>query len=151
MHVTDSQSTKWGGGFPNFSNVVLGGVTREGKDAVNELSYLFLDAEEDVRLTGEELIIRINKITPDAFVIRACEVLRTVKGKHKILSDETSIQLLLLSGKPLEYARNYIVGGCSTLTVPAYSYDLTGGKMNLGLMMEMSMATSVVLTLVMYG
>ncbi len=141
--VTDSQSTKWGGGFPNFSNVTLGGVTKEGKDAVNELTYLFLDAEEEVRLTGEELIIRINRNSPDAFVTRACEVLRTVTGKHKFLSDETAIQLLLTSGMPMEYARDYIVGGCCTLTVGARSYDLTGGKFNLALMLELALNNGV--------
>jgi formate C-acetyltransferase len=141
--VSDSKSAQWGGGFPSFPNVTLGGVTLEGKDAVNELSYLFLEAEEDVRLSAEELIIRVNKKTPDSFVIRACEVLRAVKGKHKFLSDETAIQLLLNDGKPMEYARDYIIGGCNSLTVGGRSHDIPGGKFNLSLMLELALNNGV--------
>ena len=36
-------------GFPTITNVTVGGVTDEGKDAVNELSYLILEAEKQVR------------------------------------------------------------------------------------------------------
>ncbi|HUW63610.1 MAG TPA: pyruvate formate lyase family protein, partial [Spirochaetia bacterium] len=36
------------GGFSLAANITLGGLTKDGKNAVNELSYLFLDAEKDV-------------------------------------------------------------------------------------------------------
>ena len=105
-------------GFPIWPNVTLGGLTKDGKDAVNELSYLFLDAEEDVRLSSEDIVIRIHKNTPDAFLMKACEVAKLLRGKLKFVSDETAIQQLLSDGKPVEYARDYIVAGCFTPTVP---------------------------------
>ena len=114
-------------GFPLTANVTLGGLTKDGKDAVNELSYLFLDAEEDVRLPAEDFIIRIHKNTPDAFVMKACEVAKLLRGKLKFVSDETNIQQLLTDGKPIEYARDYIITGCYSPTVPGYSHDFPGG------------------------
>jgi len=127
------------GGFAMPENITLGGLTKDGKDAVNELSYLFLDAEENVKLRSEDLVIRIHKNTPDAFVIRACEVLKSLRGKFKFLSDETTIQQLLADGKPVEYARDYIITGCNTPTVPGLSHDHPGGPFNLPLMLELAL------------
>jgi formate C-acetyltransferase len=119
------------GGFPIWPNMTLGGVTKDGEDAVNELSYLFLEAEAEVRLQQEEFIIRVNKKTPDAFLHKACEVAKLMRGKFKFVSDDTAIQALLDCGKPLPYARDYIVTGCFNLTVPGVSADLFSGMFNL--------------------
>jgi pyruvate-formate lyase len=126
-----------------LSNTTLGGLTKDGRDAVNELSYLFLDAEEDVRLLSDDIVIRIHKNTPDAFLMRACEVARLLRGKLKFVSDETAIQQLLSDGKPLEYARDYIVVGCLLPTVPAYSHDAVGGLLNMPLMLELALNNGV--------
>ena len=62
-------------------SVTLGGVTPEGACAVNELSYLFLDAEETVCMGSDDLVIRIADDTPDDFLLAACRVARHVGGK----------------------------------------------------------------------
>jgi pyruvate formate-lyase/glycerol dehydratase family glycyl radical enzyme len=132
-----------GAGLNVLSNTTLGGLTKEGNDAVNELSYLFLDAEEDVRLLSDDIVIRVHKNTPDAFLMRACEIARLLRGKLKFVSDETAIQQLLSDGKPPECARDYIVVGCLTPTVPAYSQDAVGGLFNLPLMLELALNNGV--------
>ena len=126
-------------GFPLIANITLGGLTKDGKDAVNELSYLFLDAEKDVGLTAEDIVVRVNKNNPDAFLMKACEVAKLLKGKLKFVSDETAIQQLLSDGKPVEYARDYVVAGCINLTVPGRSHDLSGGMFNLPLILELAL------------
>jgi formate C-acetyltransferase len=130
-------------GFAIWANITLGGLTKEGRDAVNELSYLFLDAEEDVRLSSEDIIIRVHKNTPNAFLMRVCEVLKLLKGKFKILSDEMSIQQMLSNLKPVEYARDYIVTGCWAPSVPGFSHDVPGPVVNLPLMLELALNNGV--------
>ena len=130
-------------GFPQTVNVTLGGLTRDGKDAVNELSYLFLEADEDVAMSQNDLIIRIHKSTPDAFVMRACELAKTLRGKLKFLSDETAIQQLLNDGYPIEHARDYIITGCNSPSVPGYSFDIPGGMFNLPMMLELALNDGV--------
>ena len=127
------------GGFPVIQGVTLGGLTKDGKDAVNELSYLFLDAEKDVRLNAEDLVIRVHKNTPDAFVMKACEVAKLLRGKLKFISDETTIQQLLTDGKPIEYARDYVLTGCNSPNIPGYSIDIGGVTFNLPLMLELAL------------
>ncbi len=138
-----SQAVKTFCGFATWANVTLGGLTKDGRDAVNELSYIFLDAEEKVRLSAEDIIIRVHKNTPDAFLMRACETLKTLRGKFKFVSDETTIQQLLSDGKPVDYARDYTICGCNCPTVPAYSHDLPGPIMNLPLMLELALNNGI--------
>ncbi len=133
------ETMKTAAGLNVLSNITLGGITKSGKDAVNELSYVFLEAEEDVALHAEEFVIRVHKNTPDAFLLRACETAKKLKGKLKFISDETAIQQLIYDGKPLEDARNYIVSGCALPTVPGFAFDIIGGQYNLPIMLEFAL------------
>jgi pyruvate formate-lyase/glycerol dehydratase family glycyl radical enzyme len=130
-------------GFAMLSNITLGGVIKEGKDAVNELSYLFLDAEKDVRLSNEEIVIRVHKSTPEAFLMKACEVAKLLRGKLKFVSDESTIQQFLSDGKPIEYARDYAVTGCFLPVIPARSHDYAGDFLNLPLILELALNNGV--------
>ncbi|MCL6477317.1 MAG: formate C-acetyltransferase/glycerol dehydratase family glycyl radical enzyme [Peptococcaceae bacterium] len=138
-----AQVAKIFAGFTLGANFTLGGLTKDGKDAVNELSYLFLEAEKVVGLNSEDIIIRIHKKTPDAFVMKACEVAKLLRGKLKFVSDETIIQQLLQDGKPVECARIYGITGCNSPTVPGHSLDIPGGMCNLPLMLELALNNGV--------
>jgi formate C-acetyltransferase len=125
------------------ANFVLGGLTKEGRDGVNELSYLFLNVEKEVGLNSEDLVIRVHKKTANAFVIRACEVARHLRGKLKFVSDETIILQLMQDGKPYEYALDYAITGCNSPTVPGRSLDIPGGMTNIPLMLELALNNGV--------
>lgn len=130
-------------GFSLSATITLGGLTKDGKDAVNELSYLFLEAEKTVGLNSEDIVIRVHQKTPEAFLIKGCEVAKTLCGKLKFVSDETIIQQLLHDGKTLEDAREYAITGCNTPTVPGRSIDIPGGITNLPLMLELALNNGV--------
>jgi formate C-acetyltransferase len=127
------------GGFPTLANVTIGGVKKDGSDAVNELSYLFLDAESEVGLTVEEYVIRVNKKTPDAFLLKACVVAKQLTGKFKFIGDELVIQQMLERGRPIEYARDYVVCGCFTPAIPSHCYDVTAAAINLPYIFELAL------------
>jgi pyruvate formate-lyase/glycerol dehydratase family glycyl radical enzyme len=130
---------KTASGLNVLSNITLGGINKDGRDAVNELSYLFLDATKDVRLHADEFVIRVHKNTPDSFLLKACETAKSLRGKFKFVGDETAVQQLMSDGKPLEHARDYIVSGCVLPTVPGRSFDIIGGQFNLPLMLELAL------------
>ncbi|MBP2643104.1 MAG: pyruvate formate-lyase [Firmicutes bacterium] len=130
-------------GFSLAATITLGGLTPDGKDAVNELSYLFLEAERQVGLNSEDIVVRIHKKTPSAFVIKACEVARALRGKVKFVSDETVITQLMNDGKPVEWARSYAITGCNTPTIPGYSLDVPGGIVNTPLILELALNNGV--------
>jgi len=130
-------------GFPTMVNMTLGGVDQSGRDAVNELSYLFLEAEEEVCLTAEELSVRVSRHNPDAFLRKACDTARRLREKLKFVSDDTVIQQLLSEGRPEEQARDYVLAGCFTPAVPFRSLDVTAGTLNMPFMLEMALNNGV--------
>jgi formate C-acetyltransferase len=130
-------------GFPSWWNITLGGITPEGKDAVNDLSYLFLEAESEVAMSQEEIVIRVNKKNPDSFLIKALEVAKKLSGKFKFISDDTTIQQLIRDGIPIEDARDFIIVGCILPTVPGKSCDNAASGINLGLCLELALNDGV--------
>ena len=129
-------------------NVDIGGLDRNGQDAVNELSHICLDADLDVGLTQNDIVVRISKKTPSSFVIHAIEVAKALRGKVKFMSDETIIQQMLHDGYALEDARDYVITGCSTVTVAGKSVDTPGTVMNCPLCLELALNNGAQGTLV---
>jgi choline trimethylamine-lyase len=126
-------------GFAMLSDITIGGIDKEGKDAVNELSYLFLEAEQDIRLSIEEIVVRVHKSSPEAFLMKACETAKVLRGKLKFVGDESAIQQFLVDGKPIEYARDYAVTGCFLPVLPGRSHDYGGDFINLPMMLELAL------------
>ena len=46
----DATTAEFAAGYPMFQNVCAGGIDQAGRDAVNDLSYMLLQATMDVRL-----------------------------------------------------------------------------------------------------
>lgn len=130
-------------GYPVMQGLTIGGVDRDGRDAVNELSYLLLDAEEAVGLTAEEVVVRIADCNPLPYVDRACEVARNLNGKLKFVSDHSTIAALRRYGLPLELARDYISCGCHCPMVPAVNQISSGVIFNYPLMLELALNNGV--------
>lgn len=97
--------------------ITVGGVDQQGNDAVNELSYLILDATEQVDFI-RDLSIRINSGTPIPFLRRAAELIAQGGGVPFIFNDDAFIPALTDHGISLEDARDYAPIGCVELTIP---------------------------------
>lgn len=130
-------------GYPVMQGLTLGGVDRDGRNLVNELTYLFMDAEEAVGLTAEEVVIRIADNDPPEYVERACEVARNLGGKLKFVSDTSTIAALVHYGIPEELARDYISCGCHCPMVPAVNQISSGVIFNYPLMLELALNDGV--------
>jgi len=143
VNVDDTMTSQVFTGWPQTMNVDIGGVDKGGHDAVNELSHICLDADLDVGLTQNDTVVRISKKTPSSFVIHAIEVAKALRGKVKFMSDETIIQQLLHDGYTLDDARDYVITGCSTVTVSGKSVDTPGTLINCPLCLELALNNGV--------
>ena len=113
--------------YTDFCLINLGGLTENGEDAVNEVSFLLLDVIEEMRLLQPSSMVQLSHKNPDAFIDRAVKITKTGFGQPSIFNTDAIIQELLNQGKSLEDARN---GGCSgCVEAGAFgteSYILTG-------------------------
>src|SRR5208283_1517025 len=58
------------------NNPTIGGLDKDGKDAVNDVSYLMLDAHKHLKGLRNGLAVRISEKTPRDFLVKACETYR---------------------------------------------------------------------------
>jgi pyruvate formate-lyase/glycerol dehydratase family glycyl radical enzyme len=119
--------TRFSAGGPLYQNVTIGGVTREGEDAVNELSFLILASVGDMKLTQPNLSVRYHKGMSDEFLKASIEVIRKGFGMPAFNNDEVVIPGMLKLGVSLEDARDYSAIGCIEVAVPGkWGYRVTG-------------------------
>lgn len=113
--------------YTDFSLINLGGLTEDGKDAVNELSYIILDVIEEMRLLQPSSMVQVSKKNPDRFLKRAIRITKTGFGQPSIFNTDAIIKQLLRQGKSIEDARNGGASGCvETGAFGTESYILTG-------------------------
>lgn len=104
-----------------WHNVTLGGQTPDGKDATNELSYLFLEAASKTRSPHHTLSIRWHDNLSHDFAMKAAELCSLGLGYPAFMNDNSYIPALMDRGASLEEARDYAFGGCVTPIIPGKS------------------------------
>ena len=97
--------------------ITLGGVDAEGRDAVNDLSYVILEATGNVGFV-RDLSVRLHRDSPAAFVDLAGELIARGGGIPFLFNDDCFIPALAERGISLEDARDYAPIGCVELTIP---------------------------------
>lgn len=114
------QRQKWAG-MARWNNWVIGGVTPNGEDATNELSYLILEAAKDCQTPHHTITVRVHEGTPEALMLKAIEVVKTGIGMPAFVGDKSYIGYLVGQGVPIEDARNYALAGCLDVNIPGKS------------------------------
>ena len=127
-------------GYAHFEGVTLGGKTRAGKDATNELSYLILESRDRLPTPYPDLAVRIHAQTPEKFLRHICEVIKNGEGYPKLLNDEEVIPLYLFKGIPYEDALDYSITGCVEHRVPNFeTYINPCGVINMPVALELAL------------
>lgn len=113
--------------YTDFCLINLGGVRPDGSDAVNEVSYLILDVIREMRLLQPSSMIQVSRKSPDPFIHKALDIIRTGFGQPSIFNTDAIIQELLRQGKDIVDARNGGASGCvETGAFGTECYWLTG-------------------------
>jgi pyruvate formate-lyase/glycerol dehydratase family glycyl radical enzyme len=117
--------SQWATGQGLSQTMVIGGQTREGKDACNEVTMLVLEAMEQLRLNQPEFAMRIWEGTPHKYLKKATGLIRLGLGYPKFIGDRKGIQMAA-RGYPdltIEDWRQFAVAGCSEIGLPYITMD----------------------------
>lgn len=107
-----SNTAKFFAGYNSFQNLTVGGRTRDGRDATNELSYMCLKATENVKTHQPGLSVRIHPDSPEEFLIAVCNLIRAGTGFPAVHNDRIGSEMLLAEGLSPEDARDWSNCGC---------------------------------------
>jgi len=109
----------------DIENITIGGLSRNGDDACNELSYLFIEAIKNTKL-ATSASFRISKKTPEDFLKKVVELHKETNGPA-LFNDEIVIEAMMKDGYSLEDARDYCLVGCVEPNGNGDTFGATGG------------------------
>ncbi|MCD6454552.1 MAG: glycyl radical protein [Candidatus Aminicenantes bacterium] len=137
--ITEEQS----GTYQDFSLINVGGLTKDGSDAVNELSYLILDVLEEMELMMPSTCVQLSKKNPDAFLKRAIKVVKKGFGQPSFFNTDAIIMEFLRQGKTIEDARLGGPSGCVTISAFGKESTTLTGYMNWPKILEITLNNGI--------
>ncbi len=110
-----------------YQNVTIGGQHTDGRDAVNDLSFLILRSVGELRLTQPNLSVRFHQGINKDFMMACMDVIEKGFGMPAFNNDEIVIPALIDLGVERDDAYNYSAIGCIEIAVPGkWGYRCTG-------------------------
>ncbi len=127
-------------GYAHWEAVTVGGQTKDGLDATNDLTYLILKSKRDFPLNYPDLAARIHAGSPRKYLYDIAKTVKDGSGFPKIINDEEVIPLLLSKGAEFEEAYDYAVSGCAEARMPNRdTYTSPGAYINFAAALEMTL------------
>lgn len=97
--------------------IVLGGCDKLGNDAVNEISYIILEATKRLGFI-RAISVRLHENSPETFIAVCAGMILNGGGIPFIFNDSCFVKGLSERGVALEDARDYAALGCVEITIP---------------------------------
>lgn len=94
-----------------LQTIPLSGLTPEGEDGTNPLTYLCINATRRLKLPQPSLYVRFHDGSPAALYERSADCIKNSNGPC-IYNDEVIVPALVRQGLPVEHARDYTTDGC---------------------------------------
>jgi len=115
LDVIEEYQIKTAYSFNGPGVFTIGGLGRNGEDATNDVSHLFIEAHRHLKGLCNGIAARISEKTPRDFLTKVCEVNRHTAGVA-IYNDEVHIRDLVQDGYAIEDARDWCNIGCTEIT-----------------------------------
>lgn len=128
-------------GYHMAINLAIGGQTEDGKDAVNDLSYLVLEACGDVQLFTPSISVKWFEGTDDKFIEKALEIVQMHKGgMPAFYNDKAFIRTLLEMGIDKKDAWNWAPVGCIEASIPGkWDFAAKGSWLSVAKVLEITL------------
>ena len=141
----DGTTAEYASGYNMFQNVCAGGIDENGQDAVNDLSYMILQATMDVRLYQPSLSVRYNLgKNPNKFLRKIVELIKLGTGFPAFHNDEVGIRMMQNKGIPLREAYNWNPCGCVETNLMGKLKGYTAiADVNLGSIVEFALLNGI--------
>lgn len=133
--------TQYSGGYPLYSNLMVGGLKPNGEDGTNDISYLCLEAMSLTGLPEPNLSARFHQGTDHNFMKTVAKLVRKGFGMPSIFCDEVCIPAMMSLGIDEKVAREYASMGCVETAIPGrWGHRATGMTyVNFGKIIELVM------------
>lgn len=132
--------TRYHGGMFNGQVVCVGGTDEKGLDSSNELSFIFLEIMDELRMRQPNFLARMHGKAPQAYREKVWSVLAAGANSPAVYNDEVIVDNLVRGGLCLADARNYSPVGCVEPACQGKSFSSTDAALvNAPLALELAL------------
>jgi len=124
--------------FLGSAPVTVGGLTPDGSDATNELTYLFIEASHNSKAVCN-LSVRIHKDSQPELLDLIGQCLYDETSSYSLYNDDVNVEAMCCRGFSKEDARDYAIIGCVELTCPGKTGAMTGSALSLASLVDVTM------------
>lgn len=110
------------GGIGHVQTVTVGGVTPDGDDGVNAVSWFIQQVTRELRNVGPSVATRVHRGTPDDYLAYVLETMRQGRYMPQLYNDDQMVPALQTKGITLRDAREYGLIGCHEPTICGKGY-----------------------------
>jgi len=115
------------GGSQSQTAITVGGVTRKGKDAVNDMTYIFLKVTEILSINDPNMNARFKLgVNSDTYLKRLCEVNYITVATPSMHNDDAVIEAFSQNSDDIEDLRDWASTGCVEVTLSGKHMSHTG-------------------------
>ena len=112
IYMNDNYYSQADAGYPMWQILMIGGVDEHGEDASNELSYLVLDATEELKIAQPAVALRVSPKMPESLLRKGVEMNQKGMANPAFFNDEVAQQTVINKGADIEQARDWLIIGC---------------------------------------
>lgn len=104
--------------YAHWEAVTIGGQTPDGRDATNELTYIFLESKREFPLNYPDLAARVHSGAPQRYLHEIALTVKDGSGFPKLINDDEIVPLYLSKGAKMHEVLDYAVSGCTEARLP---------------------------------
>ncbi|MBA4392081.1 MAG: formate acetyltransferase [Desulfobacca sp.] len=132
--------TRFHGGMFNGQVVTVGGTDRDGNDSSNDLSIIFLEVMDELRMRQPNYHARMHPNASKEYLDKVFGVLTNGGNSPALYNDEVIVETMVKNGYSPEDARNYTAVGCVEPVSQGKSLSSTDAALfNLPAMLELAL------------
>ncbi|MBI9089827.1 MAG: formate acetyltransferase [Desulfobacterium sp.] len=115
------------GGSQSETAITVGGVTPDGKDAVNDMTYIILKVTEMLSLNDPNMNARFKLgVNSDTYLKRLCEVNYVTVATPSMHNDDAVMEAFSQNSDKIEDLRDWASTGCVEITLSGKHMSHTG-------------------------
>lgn len=138
--VFSEKVTECHGGFLSGQAITLGGTDAKGEDVTNDLTMLFLELMDEVRMRQPNYHARIHDGSPKPYIDGIMGNLVRGVNSPAIYNDHVIVPCLKKAGYSAEDAQNYATLGCVELLAAGKTFGSTDAALlNIPICLEMAL------------
>ena len=117
-------------GSTQFQTFTLGGILENGEDAVNDMSYLALEASMNIHTIQPTHVIRYHPNIDPVFIDKAIDCIRTGIGFPAFINDTQAYYMFLRRGVPENEVWDWVCPSCISRSMP--NANMRQGNVSMG-------------------